>query len=78
MGLAATSFAIIVTDGGEFNLVGRTGDPGDIAVTGGQGFIISVQRGGARFAFLVRAGLIILMDFNLRCGDDDGFYRLGL
>ena len=35
---------IILTDNGEFNSVGRAGDPGDIAITGGQGFIMTAQR----------------------------------
>ncbi len=43
-GIGGNVFAIIVTDGEQFKLVGRTGDPGDIPVRGGQGFIISVQR----------------------------------
>ena len=43
-GLGGNALAIILTDGGEFKLVGRAGDPGDIPVTGGPGFIIIVQR----------------------------------
>ena len=43
-GLQDNAVAIILTEGGEFKLVGRAGDPGDISVTGGQGFIIIVQR----------------------------------
>ena len=35
---------IILTDGGEFKLVGRAGDPGDIEITGGQAFILTAQR----------------------------------
>ena len=35
---------IILTDGGEFKLVGRAGDPGDIEITGGQSFILTAQR----------------------------------
>ncbi len=35
---------IILTDGDTFTLVGRAGDPGDIAITGGQGFIMTAQR----------------------------------
>ena len=35
---------IILTDGGEFKLVGRAGDPGDIAITGGQAFIMTASR----------------------------------
>ena len=34
---------IILTDGGEFKLVGRAGDLGDIAITGGQAFIMIAQ-----------------------------------
>ena len=34
---------VIVTDNGEFKLVGRTGDPGDIPITGGQAFLLIVQ-----------------------------------
>ena len=35
---------IIGTDGGEFQAVGRAGDPGDILLTGGQGFILTAQQ----------------------------------
>ena len=35
---------IILTDDGEFKPVGRAGDPGDIAITGGQVFILTAQR----------------------------------
>ena len=35
---------IILTDGGEFKLVGRAGDPGDVPVTGEQSFILTAQR----------------------------------
>ena len=35
---------IIVTDNGEFKAVGRADDPGDIPITGGQGFILIVQQ----------------------------------
>ena len=35
---------IIVTDNGEFRAVGRPDDPGDIPITGGQGFILIVQQ----------------------------------
>ena len=35
---------IILTDGGEFKLVGRAGDPGDIEITGGQAFIMTVSQ----------------------------------
>ena len=34
---------IVVTDNGEFRAVGRPDDPGDIPITGGQGFILIVQ-----------------------------------
>ena len=43
-GLQDNAIAIILTEGGEFKLVGRAGDPGDIPVIGGQGFIIIVQQ----------------------------------
>ena len=35
---------VILTDGGEFKLVGRADDPGDIEITGGQAFIMTAQR----------------------------------
>ena len=35
---------IIHTDDGEFKVVGRVGDPGDIPITGGQGFIMTAQQ----------------------------------
>ena len=35
---------IILTDRGEFKAVGRADDPGDIAITGGQAFIMTAQR----------------------------------
>ena len=35
---------VILTHGGEFKLVGRAGDPGDIETTGGQAFILTAQR----------------------------------
>ena len=38
--------AIVVTDNGEFRLVGRAGDPGDIPVTGGGAFILLAAGGG--------------------------------
>ena len=43
-GLGGNAHAIVLTDGGEFKLVARAGDPGDIPVREGQGFIIIVQR----------------------------------
>ena len=42
-GIGGNVPAIILTDGGEFQLIGRPGDPGDIAITGGQAFIMVVQ-----------------------------------
>ena len=42
-GIVNNVAAIVVTDNGEFRLVGRAGDAGDIPVTGGQGFILIVQ-----------------------------------
>ena len=35
---------VIVTVDGDFKPVGRAGDPGDIPITGGQGFLLHVQR----------------------------------
>ena len=35
---------IILSDNGDFKTVGRAGDPGDIAVTGGQAFILNAQQ----------------------------------
>ena len=35
---------IIVTDGGDFQAVGRAGDPGDVPLTGRQGFILTAQQ----------------------------------
>ena len=43
-GIGGNVPVIILTDGGEFKVVGRAGDPGDIAITGGQSFIMTVQR----------------------------------
>ena len=40
-GINGNVFVIIVTDGGDFKAVGRAGDPGDIAITGGQSFILN-------------------------------------
>ena len=42
-GIGGVVHAIILTDNGEFKLVGRAGDAGDIPVTGGQGFILIAQ-----------------------------------
>ena len=35
---------IVLTDGGEFKAVGQADDPGDIEITGGQSFILTVQQ----------------------------------
>ena len=43
-GIGGNVPVIILTDGGEFKLVGRPGDPGDIQITGGQSFILTVQQ----------------------------------
>ena len=43
-GISGNIPAIILTDGGEFKLVGRAGDPGDVAITGGQSFILNAGR----------------------------------
>ena len=43
-GIGGNVPVIILTDSGEFKLVGRAGDPGDIPITGGQSFILSAQR----------------------------------
>ena len=43
-GIGGNVPVIILTDGGEFKAVGRAGDPGDIEITGGQSFILTVQR----------------------------------
>ena len=43
-GISGNVPVIILTDGGEFKLVGRAGDPGDIEITGGQAFIMTAQR----------------------------------
>ena len=50
-GIVNNVAAIVVTDNGEFRLVGRAGDAGDIPVTGGQGFILIVQ-GAAMVAII--------------------------
>ena len=50
-GIVNNVAAIVVTDNGEFRLVGRAGDVGDIPVTGGQGFILIVQ-GAAMVAII--------------------------
>ena len=43
-GISGNVPVIILTDGGEFKLVGRASDPGDIEITGGQSFIMTAQR----------------------------------
>ena len=43
-GIGGNVPVIILTDGGEFKAVGRADDPGDIAITGGQSFILTAQR----------------------------------
>ena len=43
-GIGGNVPVIILTDSGEFKLVGRAGDPGDIEITGGQAFILTAQR----------------------------------
>lgn len=43
-GMAGNAFAIILTDDGEFKLVARVDDPGDIRIRAGQGFIVIVER----------------------------------
>ena len=43
-GIGGNVPVIILADGGEFKSVGRAGDPGDIAITGGQSFIMTAQR----------------------------------
>ena len=43
-GLLGNAHAVILTEGGEFKLVGRADDPSDIAITGGQAFIVIVER----------------------------------
>ena len=42
-GIGGNVPVIILTDGGEFKLVGRPGDPGNIEITGGQAFIMNAQ-----------------------------------
>ena len=43
-GIGGNVPVIILTDGGEFKLVGRRSDPGDIAITGGQAFIMTASQ----------------------------------
>ena len=46
-GIGGNVLGIIFTDGGEFKLVGRAGDPGDIEITGGQAFIMHASQEAA-------------------------------
>ena len=46
-GIGGNVPVIILTDGGEFKLVGRAGDPGDIEIAGGQSFILAASREAA-------------------------------
>ena len=43
-GIGGNVPVIILTDSGEFKLVGQPGDPGDIEITGGQAFIMTAQQ----------------------------------
>ena len=43
-GIGGNVPVIILTDGGEFKLVRRAGDPGDVEITGGQAFILTAGR----------------------------------
>ncbi len=43
-GLFGNAHSIFLTEGGEFKLVARADDPGDIGITGGQAFIVIVGR----------------------------------
>ena len=43
-GIGGNVSVIILTDNGEFKMIGRAGDPGDTAITGGQSFILTAQR----------------------------------
>ncbi len=45
-GIGGNVPVIILNDGGEFKSVGQVGDPGDIPIVGGQGFILTAQQGG--------------------------------
>ena len=45
-GIEGNIAIIVVTENGEFKAVGRANDPGDIPITGGQGFILIVQQPG--------------------------------
>ena len=46
-GIGGNVPVVILTDNGEFKLVGQAGDPGDIEITGGQSFILTAQRAAA-------------------------------
>ena len=43
-GISGNVPVIILTEGGDFRIIGRAGDPGDIPITGGQGFILTAQQ----------------------------------
>ena len=43
-GIGGNVSTVIVTDNGELKTVSRAGDPGDIAITGGQSFILTAQQ----------------------------------
>ena len=43
-GIGGNVPVVILNDNGEFKTVGRAGDPGDIPITGGQGFILTAQQ----------------------------------
>ena len=45
-GIGGNSPVVILTDNGEFKLVGRAGDPGDIPITGGGAFILITSDAG--------------------------------
>ncbi|MBI1929575.1 cadherin-like domain-containing protein, partial [Candidatus Poribacteria bacterium] len=45
-GIKGNATAIIVSDAGTFKVVSRPGDPGDIALTGGQSFIVTARQAG--------------------------------
>ena len=45
-GIGGNIAVIILTDNGEFKLVGRAGDPGDIPITGGGAFILIASDAG--------------------------------
>ena len=43
-GIGGNVPVIILTDDGEFKVVGQAGDPGDVPIRGGQAFILTAQR----------------------------------